>query len=317
MVKSPNKSGPRSIHTKHQPAPSLPLLSSRQRYKALDQQDDLASRLCGNCGKLFSHHAGLRAHTQQKAECRRWMKKKAPEIILDVEDRIEGRAQGVLPEDEADAAGDAGSKSPKKRKRARSSVGTGREESMPPPGEAVTDDEVVEGPAVEIEAVEEEVVYEEPGDVYQDQTDVLYQFIPAPPSPQDEHRDHGEASGSSGPPPHRQRQTAFQLDDDDDERVIEELERGGKRIRMGEGLYQRWRDHFETAERERVEKEKRRAARQAEAGGTGWEDIGGINSWAPFASKTDWMIAKWAVDEGIGNGQLDRLLEIPGVRIIQ
>ncbi|EIM79383.1 uncharacterized protein STEHIDRAFT_36669, partial [Stereum hirsutum FP-91666 SS1] len=35
--------------------------------------------------------------------------------------------------------------------------------------------------------------------------------------------------------------------------------------------------------------------------------------WAPFASKRDWCIAKWAIEEGIGNGKLDRLLEIEGV----
>lgn len=42
-----------------------------------------------------------------------------------------------------------------------------------------------------------------------------------------------------------------------------------------------------------------------------WED----NEWAPFRSKLDWEIAKWAIEEGIGKGSIDRLLKIPGVRI--
>lgn len=36
--------------------------------------------------------------------------------------------------------------------------------------------------------------------------------------------------------------------------------------------------------------------------------------WTPFASELDWRVARWAVEENVGQGIVDRLLEIPGVR---
>lgn len=38
------------------------------------------------------------------------------------------------------------------------------------------------------------------------------------------------------------------------------------------------------------------------------------NLWTPFASELDWRVAQWAVEENVGQGIVDRLLDIPGVR---
>lgn len=40
----------------------------------------------------------------------------------------------------------------------------------------------------------------------------------------------------------------------------------------------------------------------------------GNDLWAPFASELDWRVAQWAVEENVGQGTVDRLLDIPGVR---
>ncbi|KAJ8095446.1 hypothetical protein PM082_023216 [Marasmius tenuissimus] len=37
------------------------------------------------------------------------------------------------------------------------------------------------------------------------------------------------------------------------------------------------------------------------------------NIYSPFASKLDWEIARWAVQENVGQAAFDRLLKIPGV----
>ncbi|KAH9915369.1 uncharacterized protein B0H18DRAFT_885983 [Fomitopsis serialis] len=40
------------------------------------------------------------------------------------------------------------------------------------------------------------------------------------------------------------------------------------------------------------------------------------NPWAPFQSEMDWRFASWAVQEGLSQGSVDRVLEIPGVSSI-
>ena len=88
---------------------------------------------------------------------------------------------------------------------------------------------------------------------------------------------------------------------------------------MGAGLYQRWRHHFTAMESERIARMRDLAERRARKDGFLYEEIEvgeeNVTPWAPFASKLDWSIAKWAIEEGIGHGQLDRLLEIPGVSL--
>ena len=38
--------------------------------------------------------------------------------------------------------------------------------------------------------------------------------------------------------------------------------------------------------------------------------------WQPFESEMDWRVASWAINEEAHNGVVDRLLSIPGVRIL-
>ncbi|KAJ8091269.1 hypothetical protein PM082_024538 [Marasmius tenuissimus] len=71
---------------------------------------------------------------------------------------------------------------------------------------------------------------------------------------------------------------------------------GGKVIRMAEPLYEKWRARFE--DKDESEDEDK-------------DDEDAVYS--PFASKRDWQIAQWAVQENIGQGVFDRLLKIPGV----
>ena len=38
--------------------------------------------------------------------------------------------------------------------------------------------------------------------------------------------------------------------------------------------------------------------------------------YTPFASSVDWQVARWAIEEGIGQNVLNRLLAIPGVHTL-
>lgn len=38
--------------------------------------------------------------------------------------------------------------------------------------------------------------------------------------------------------------------------------------------------------------------------------------WQPFESEMDWQVGSWAVNEEVHQGAIDRLLSIPGVRIL-
>ena len=76
------------------------------------------------------------------------------------------------------------------------------------------------------------------------------------------------------------------------EAFSEPHQNGGKVIRMGEKLYEKWRARF------RDEKEF-----------TDDEEA----LYSPFTSKLEWQIAQWAVQENVGQGAFDRLLKIPGV----
>lgn len=89
---------------------------------------------------------------------------------------------------------------------------------------------------------------------------------------------------------------------DDTETTFTEIYPGaGSVLRASEPLYQRWRREFEGDVPEMAEPER-----------TGTVDP----TYAPFASSVDWEVARWAIEEGIGQNALNRLLAIPGVRII-
>ncbi|KAL0060070.1 hypothetical protein AAF712_013146 [Marasmius tenuissimus] len=71
---------------------------------------------------------------------------------------------------------------------------------------------------------------------------------------------------------------------------------GGQVIRMGTTLYERWRTRFARDEEDTL------------------VDNDNKNKlYSPFASRLDWQIAQWAIQETVGQGAFDRLLKIPGV----
>lgn len=227
----------------------------------------------------------------------------------------------------------------RKRKRARSSLGSNAEvyrstgedddkgegSSRAQPARIADEDGPVEGAEIRFEDGDDGVEIDEADivDAYEDFTKDYYRFIPAPPStPPPSTHDTTNNTGTSQPTasgsePLR-KSTSLRLDDDEDERLVEESSKGGKRIKLGESLYRRWKEHFDQLEQERGERERKRAERKAKREGVWMDDEEEAasdqrNVWAPFASKRDWCVAKWAIEEGIGNGKLDRLLEIEGV----
>lgn len=132
-----------------------------------------------------------------------------------------------------------------------------------------------------------------PEEVMDELDDEFFQFIPAN-SAYDgvtNSRTQPSASTSGSSRVH----SALVLDDDEDSRIIDIHLTAGQVIHVNEGLKQRWLQTF------------------------GSEDRSGSSSgdrWKPFASELDWRVACWAVKEGVGYKSLDRLLSIPGVRIL-
>lgn len=123
----------------------------------------------------------------------------------------------------------------------------------------------------------------------------LFELIP-PPADDDILQTDVEV-GEAGPGPSTQANRIPQarvLDDDEDEYDIEEWLEAGARIRVDEKLHDLWRQRFEAQVEEETE--------EADA------------LYYPFASKLDWRIAHWVVQENIGHNTLNRLLAIPEVR---
>ncbi|EGO26571.1 hypothetical protein SERLADRAFT_407308 [Serpula lacrymans var. lacrymans S7.9] len=89
----------------------------------------------------------------------------------------------------------------------------------------------------------------------------------------------------------------FNLDDndDDDERVVEQNENAGKVIRVDLDAHNKWRESFHQFHQDNNEMDV---------------DLPD-NRWAPFSTELDWKFAHWALQEGIGQKSLDRLLAIP------
>lgn len=131
------------------------------------------------------------------------------------------------------------------------------------------------------------------------------------------------SSSAQHTPSTPKRTTSIRLDDEEDIRVIDDSDRGGEDFGPGEGMYDSWHRRLRDLAKEMQERENIRAERvrrrreemgldeEADEEIEMWED----NEWAPFRTKLDWEIAKWAIEEGIGKGSIDRLLKIPGVRI--
>lgn len=324
-------------------------MTQKIQYKEIQRLNSIAERTCGCCKSVLGTVKGLESHTKQKPECRRWMKQKAKVEDYDFDDIGEGVGETVEEKGEVmdivqdvQDEGDQSRRHQRKRKRARSSLGSNAEvrlagdirnvgegsssggsSSMP----LADEDGPVEGAEIRFEDSNDGVEVDEPDeadiqDAYDEFTKDYYRFVPAPPPPPPPPAQPSSMGSNhpstSGPEPLR-KATSLRLDDDEDERLVEESAKGGRRIRLGESVYQRWKDHFDTLERERGQKERQKAERKAKRDGVWMDDeeeaaLDQRNVWAPFASKRDWCIAKWAIEEGIGNGKLDRLLEIEGVR---
>ncbi|KAL0063613.1 hypothetical protein AAF712_009470 [Marasmius tenuissimus] len=88
----------------------------------------------------------------------------------------------------------------------------------------------------------------------------------------------------------------FSLTIKETEVFLEPHKNGGKVIQMAKPLYEKWRARFEDKD-ESKDKDKDN------------EDA----VYSPFASKWDWQIAQWAIQENVGQGAFDQLLKIPGV----
>ncbi|KIK78153.1 hypothetical protein PAXRUDRAFT_85434, partial [Paxillus rubicundulus Ve08.2h10] len=93
-----------------------------------------------------------------------------------------------------------------------------------------------------------------------------------------------------------------------DERVEDVYPGTGRVIWMGESLHQQWRSSFKAG---RQDQGNAKEDIEMENG----TDAGNQESrwYSPFASELDWRIAQWAIEEGMGQNSLTRLLEIPGV----
>lgn len=92
--------------------------------------------------------------------------------------------------------------------------------------------------------------------------------------------------------PHQQHRI---LDDDDDSRVVDIDPKAGRIYRKGPP------PTYIPADKD---------------GDIAMNEVGAPpNLFSPFKSELDWRIAQWAVKDGPGHNAIDRLLEIPGVRI--
>lgn len=340
--KTSAKSNRHPIHTYNKRSPStLPLVTQKIQYKEIQRLNSIAERTCGCCKSILETVKGLESHTKQKPECRRWMKQKAKVEDFDFDDLKEGVSETIDEKGEAmdvvrEVQNNGDESRRRKRKRARSSVGSeayavgvvGDKGEGSSGGEyaPIADEEgPVEGAEIRFEEGEEDVEVDgaDIRDAYDEFTRDYYHFIPAPPPPplpaeSSMSTDAGPSQPPISHPEPLHKSTSLRLDDDEDERLVEESAKGGKRIKLGDSLYQRWKEQFDRLESERGERERKKAERKAKRDGVWMDDEEEAasdqrNVWAPFASKRDWCIAKWAIEEGIGNGKLDRLLEIEGV----
>ncbi|EGO29505.1 hypothetical protein SERLADRAFT_433485 [Serpula lacrymans var. lacrymans S7.9] len=139
------------------------------------------------------------------------------------------------------------------------------------------------------------------GDAVEDIEEDLFAFIPLK-QPEQEDLEPGEAAGPSNHP------NAIFLNDNDDEHVEILPPTAGQIICMDHTLHGGWGKGFEGA---------RRAV-------DNYGDVDMDNNFPvasgpqdtrffPFASETDWRVACWAIQDGIGHKSFDRLLAIPGV----
>ncbi|KAG2747816.1 hypothetical protein P692DRAFT_201716069 [Suillus brevipes Sb2] len=98
---------------------------------------------------------------------------------------------------------------------------------------------------------------------------------------------------------------ARSLPDEEDDRVTEWHPHAGKVIRIDQNLHVKWCQKFGLTEDEA----------DVEMNGIEMEEEED-HLFYLFASRLDWEVACWAVQEGIGHKAFDRLLAIPGVSVL-
>ncbi|KAG1720069.1 uncharacterized protein EDB91DRAFT_1065030 [Suillus paluster] len=148
------------------------------------------------------------------------------------------------------------------------------------------------GKGRELDRVDEEGMEGLPDGIVDEVEDDLFQLIPLGPDNQEQ----GEPI--AGPSTSRHR-TA--LAEEEDARVTETHPTAGRVIRMEETVHAKWQTQFGSGDGEEAESD------------CSDEDEDG-NLFYPFASRLDWQVGCWAVQEGIGHKAFDRLFAIPGVR---
>ena len=92
------------------------------------------------------------------------------------------------------------------------------------------------------------------------------------------------------------------LAEEEDTRVTQSHPTAGRVIRIDQTVHAKWRQQFGISDLEEDES-------QTDEG----SDDENEGLFYPFASRLDWEVACWVVQEGIGHKAFDRLLAIPGV----
>lgn len=95
------------------------------------------------------------------------------------------------------------------------------------------------------------------------------------------------------------------LHEEGDTRVTESHPTAGRVIRIDQSVHEKWRLQFGLCNED------------TETESSVPEDQDDDSIFYPFASRLDWQVGCWAVQEGIGHKAFDRLLAIPGVRHLQ
>jgi hypothetical protein len=133
---------------------------------------------------------------------------------------------------------------------------------------------------------------QDPSSVMEDHEDILFELLPS----LEDLQEGPQAGPSCG-----YYQTTLETEEDD-ERVEEEDEWAGACLRVVDTLHERWKREFGPS--------------QDMQGDVNMSDVskdGDSTKFSPFASKLDWRIARWAIQDGIGHKSFDRLMSIPGV----
>lgn len=121
--------------------------------------------------------------------------------------------------------------------------------------------------------------------------------------------------GHAGPGPstmafaaeEKHRKLQIPITDEDEVGFAVEFVSAGAIIRMDANIHQRWKAAYENWRK--VDEDEDISMEDQTSDTTSSSSL-----WMPFASELDWRVARWAVEENVGQGVVDRLLEIPGVR---